>query len=495
MPESPVPEAPPPAADTHSPDTLGLLGARLAARVRQALYRTPADELAQAGQRMREGAVARHLDYFSEGRVETIRVFPCPITVLAEQVVYIHGVVRTLHDALRRMPELYLADADIRDILRLEPEEEAWLRECWTPDVRAQNPVFSRLDALVDYTSPAWKETLKFVEPNLTGIGGLYLVPSVEEVVSEAIVPLLHERDPGLRIERLPDARELLLRELQEHLLAVGRPGGTVCFVEPKYELEGIDEQRRLLEYFERRHDVRMLHADPSELRLVDGEVYYENTRVDLVYRDYSVLDLVEIEQEGADVSPMRTLFRENRVVSSIGAELDHKACWEILSDPVLSARYFDEEERRCFQRHVLWTRVVGERRTLLPTGEHGDLLEYARVRREELVLKPSRGYGGDGVLIGQTTAQGDWEAGLDAALADEELWVIQALAPIPVLEVPTLAADGTLRPEMFYHVMGYASGPEGLAVLARASQRQVVNVAQRGGMAAVMLVSEVSSP
>jgi hypothetical protein len=39
--------------------------------------------------------------------------------------------------------------------------------------------------------------------------------------------------------------------------------------------------------------------------------------------------------------------------------------------------------------------------------------------------------------------------------------------------------------------VMGYASGPDGIAILARASQRQVVNVAQRGGMAAVMMVEE----
>jgi hypothetical protein len=38
---------------------------------------------------------------------------------------------------------------------------------------------------------------------------------------------------------------------------------------------------------------------------------------------------------------------------------------------------------------------------------------------------------------------------------------------------------------------MGFASTDDGIAVLARASQRQVVNVAQRGGMAAVMLVEE----
>jgi hypothetical protein len=486
------PEEAPGTVDLAPAEVLGLRGSRLAARVRQALYHVPADDLAEARRRMREGSVARHLDYFMDGKVETIRVFPCPITLLPEQLGYVHRVVRNLHDALVRMPELYLADPAVRALLRLDPEEDAWLRECWTPAVRARNPVFDRLDALVDYSSPVWKDTLKFIEPNLTGIGGLYLVPAVEEVVSEAILPLLRAQDSGLRIERLSDARELLFHELAVHLEAIGRPGGRVCFVEPKYELEGIDEQRRLLEYFRARHGTEMLHADPSELRMRGGEVFYEDERVDLVYRDYSVLDLAEIQQDGVDVTPMRVLFRENRVISSIGAELDHKSCWEILSDPEMAARHFDEDACRCFQRHVLWTRVLSDRYTTLPAGDTGDLLEFARRGHENLVLKPSRGYGGEGVLIGQMVSAAEWERALDAALVDPELWVVQSLAQIPVLEVPTLTPEGTLEPEMFYHVMGYASDPDGLAILARASQRQVVNVAQRGGMAAVMAVREV---
>jgi hypothetical protein len=485
-------DAPP--AEPAPAELFGLRGARLAARVRQALYRTPPADLANAFRRMREGATARHLDYFSDGVVQTIRVFPCPITVLPEEVDYLHRVVRTLHHALIRLPDLYLADPTVRAILRLDPEEDAWLRECWSAAMRARNPVFGRLDALVDYSSPVWKDTFKFIEPNLTGIGGLHLIPSVEEILGETIVPLLMARDPGLRLERLTDARELLRAELAAQLEAVGRPGGTVCFVEPKYELEGIDEQRRLVEYLRDRHGMTTLHADPCELRMKDAEVYYEDVRVDLVYRDYSVLDLVELEREGVDVTPMRTLFRENRVVSSIGAELDHKACWEILTDPEISARHFDEASRRCFQRHVLWTRVLAERRTTLPAGTSGDLLAFARQARETLVLKPSRGYGGDGVVIGQTLSAEAWDQALDAALADPELWVIQSLAHIPVLEVPTLSEDGSLQPEMYYHVMGYASGPEGLAILARASQRQVVNVAQRGGMAGVMVAEGAGS-
>jgi hypothetical protein len=311
----------------------------------------------------------------------------------------------------------------------------------------------------------------------------------VEEIVDEVVVPLIMTQDPGLRIARLTDARELLLDEFKEHLAAIGRPGGCICFIEPKYELEGIDEQRRLVEYYERRHGLEMLHADPSELRLKGGEVYCGDRQVDLVYRDYSVLDLVDLQAEGVDVEPMRLLFRENRVISSIGAELDQKSCWEIFTDPVLAERHFTDEERRVFHRHILWTRVIADRRTQLPDGESGDLLDYARRERETLVIKPSRGYGGDGVLLGHTVDAAVWEQALDTALADPDLWVVQRLAQIPVLEVPTLAADGALHPEAFYHVMGFASGSRGLAVLARASQRQVVNVAQRGGMCAVMLV------
>jgi hypothetical protein len=473
-------------------EAAGLRRTRLAAHVRQALYHVPAPELARAHERMREASLERHLDYFMDGQVNTIRVLPLPITILAEQMDYLSGVVQTLHQALLRLPELYLGDERVRRLLRLEPEEDEWLRACWTPALQARNPIFDRLDGLVDYSSPAWKETLHFVEPNLTGIGGLHLIPSVEEVVDGTIVPLLGTQDGGFRLARLADARELLLGFLTEHLAAIGRPGGRVCLIEPKYETEGIDEQRRLVEYYRRRHGIEMLHADPSELRLVDDEVYCGDDRVDLVYRDYSVLDLVEVAAEGVDVSPMRTLFRENRVVSSIAAELDHKSCWEILTDPELSARYFSEEERRVFHHHVLWTRVLEDRRTLLASGDTGDLLEFARREREWLVLKPSRGYGGDGVTIGQTLTAAEWERALDAALADEEIWVLQRLAAIPVLEVPSLSADGSLQPEPFYHVMGYASGPGGIAILARASQRQVVNVAQRGGMAAVMLVEEV---
>jgi hypothetical protein len=209
---------------------------------------------------------------------------------------------------------------------------------------------------------------------------------------------------------------------------------------------------------------------------------------VDIAYRDYSVTDLLELREEGIDVEPMRVLLRENRVISSIAAELDQKSCWEIFSDIGLCQRYFSPEERLIFQRHIPWTRILSDRRTMLPEGRLGGLLEYARTGCERLVLKPNRSYGGEGIVIGCAVTQEQWEVALDVALADSERWVVQQLVTIPVREFPVLGPDGAVHSEPFYTVMGFAASDDGIAILARASQKQVVNVAQHGGLCGVMV-------
>jgi hypothetical protein len=58
----------------------------------------------------------------------------------------------------------------------------------------------------------------------------------------------------------------------------------------------------------------------------------------------------------------------------------------------------------------------------------------------------------------------------------------------VPVSEFPVLGPDGKVHTEPFYTVMGFAPSKYGVAVLGRASQKQVVNVAQRGGICAVLI-------
>jgi hypothetical protein len=469
-------------------EELGLSGLGLASRVRKAFYTIPEADVAALAQRMREEAFRRHLIYLRDGELDTIHVLPCPLTVLPDQLAYTHFVSLTLLNALKRLPDLYMQDFAVREVLRLSPGEEEWLWKCWGPSHRENNPVFGRLDAMIDFSSPMWKDSLRFVEPNLSGIGGLHLVPTCEQIVADVVLPALKAYDGELQLEVGADIRELLMQEVHDHLEALGRKAQNVCFVEPKYAGSGPDEQEALARYFHDRHGMTIMHADPAELRLEGGEVVYDGTVVGLAYRDYAVYDLITLEKEGVDVEPMRTLFRQNRIISSITAELDQKSCWEVLTDPQFTHKYYSADERQVFRRHVLWTRLLSDRRTPLPDGQAGDLLEYVRRENESLVLKPNRSYGGEGVVIGPSLTRAAWERALERALADREPWVAQQLASIPVSVFPVVGPDGAVHMEPFYTVMGFAPSKYGLAVLGRASQKQVVNVAQRGGMCAVMI-------
>ncbi|MFO0967829.1 MAG: hypothetical protein U0793_19885 [Gemmataceae bacterium] len=468
-------------------EVLGLSGLSLASRVRNAFLRIPERELIEIAERVQEECRLRRLCYMRDGLEDLIHVMPLPLTVLPEQISYVHYVTVTIQNALKRLPDLYMADFSVRDILRLPPEEEAWLWDCWGPSQRENNPMFARLDALVDFISPMWKDSLKFVEPNLSCIGGLYLVPTANEIVTDVVSPVLGRLDPSVSLEMCRDIRDLLMEELLEHLQAIGRPGGSICFVDPKYVGSGADEQELLAGYLRERHGLNVLHADPAELELRGREVYYEGAVVDLVYRDYLVTDLLALKAAGRDAA-MKELFRQNRVVSSIGGDLDQKSCWEVLTDPDIAGRHYNAEERQVFRRHVLWTRVLSNRRTRLPRGDTGDLLEHVRHERETLVLKPNRAFGGQGVQIGLLMTQAEWESAMEEALKGPDRWVVQERASIPASEFPVVGPERTAHLEPFYTVMGFAATRSGVAVFGRASQKQVVNVANRGGMCVVMV-------
>jgi hypothetical protein len=468
-------------------EELGLSGMSLASRVRKAFYQIPEATLVELTRKVREESFKRHLIYLRDGELDTIHILPCPVTALTDQLKYIHFVTLTIQNALKRLPEMYVQDFAVREVLRLTPGEEKWLWDCWGPSHREDNPIFGRLDAMVDFTSPMWKDSLRFVEPNMSGIGGLHLVPTCDRIVADLVLPVLQAQDDKLRLEIGQDIRELLMQEVLDHLEAIGRPGRHVCFVEPKYAGSGPDEQEALTQYYHERYGMKITHADPRELALENGEVCYNGSPVDLAYRDYTVSDCLVLQEEGIDVEPMRLLFLENRMISSIAAELDQKSCWEILTDPAIVQKYFSSDERQVFRRHILWTRILADRQTVLPDGQRGSLLEHVRREQETLVLKPNRAYGGQGVLIGPALSRADWEAAIARAMADEQRWVVQQLASITVNEFPVVSEEGKVHIEPFYVVMGFAPSKYGVSVLGRASQKQVVNVAQRGGMCAVM--------
>src|SRR5437899_464876 len=73
-------------------EELGLSGLGLASRVRKAFYTMPEPEVIALIERIREEAFRRHLVYLRDGQAEAIRVLPCPVTVLPDQLAYVQFV-------------------------------------------------------------------------------------------------------------------------------------------------------------------------------------------------------------------------------------------------------------------------------------------------------------------------------------------------------------------------------------------------------------------
>ncbi len=475
----------------------GLSGVSLDSRVRRAFQALTPQTIADLIGQMTAEAFKRELIYLREGHTEAIRVLLRPTGILPDQLAYLHFVSLTLINALKRLPDLYIQDFAVRAAVPLSAPEEKWLWDNWGPGHRENNPVIGRLDAVIDFTSPMWKDSLNFMEPNLSGVGGLHLIPACEQLLADVVLPVMQTMDPDLRLETGQDLRELFIQEVLDHLDSLGRTSRNLCFIEPKYAGDGINEQAALAAYYRERHGLNILHADPAELYMKHGEVWYEDSPVDVGYRDYEVRDMLALEHdEGVDIRPLRTLFKQNRMISSLAGDFDHKSCWEVLSDPQFTQKYFNADERQVFRRHILWTRIVSDRRTTLPDGSLGELLEFIRKEQDILVMKPNRSYGGDRVIIGPATSRGEWETAVEQAVTGDEhgservheQWVVQRLARIPVSEFPVLDEQGAAVMEPFYTVMGLSPTKYGVGILGRASQKMVVNVAQRGGMCGVLI-------
>lgn len=466
-------------------DERGLKGLSLDSRVRRAFYDLSASAIWDLAERAPVSARQNKLVYYRDGAEETINIILRPTAVLAEQMNYFHTVSVTLLEALKRLPDMYLDNPAVREVVPLSEVEEAWLRDTWTPAHRNNHCVFGRLDALVDFTSPSWKDTLAFVEPNLVGVGGISLVPALEQVMMDVIVPALQKVAPDLQLDAHDDLRKLFMDELRDHLDSIGRAGGAIALVDAKYSGDGPAEFAALAEYYTER-GLPVHYCDPSELVLKDDEVYFDGHKIDLVYRDYALADFADPEYEG-DPEVARLLFKRNQMVSSLAGDFDHKSTFELLTDPRFN-NLFTPGERQMLRRHVLWTRTLTPRRTTDPLGDEIDLLKFTRDNRDILVIKPNRSYGGDRVVIGPAASDAEWLNTIDTALTEPGDWVVQRMATVTAYEFPVVQDDRSIHIEPFYMVVGFAPTKYGTSILGRASQKQVVNVAQKGGMCAVLV-------
>ncbi len=281
--------------------------------------------------------------------------------------------------------------------------------------------MFHRWDFAMNVSADPEAANFKLFEVNSVDVGGIHYAAAAREVMYASLAEIgMHEF--SLAADACgEDSRIVLEVALKDHASHLGKPLKRVAIAENQDFTTGITEAESLSKYLSNRG---------IETQCVDARRIAAG-QFDVVYRNIELRDLADLESTGGDLSGLRAAANDGKLLSSPFGELDHKSLWEALGSEEF-AELFADDERRMIARHVPWTRLVAERKTSGPEGKPIDLTDYVRRNRANLVMKPNRSCGGQGVTIGCITSQPDWEHVLNDAMQTPNTWIVQELIPIP---------------------------------------------------------------
>ena len=219
--------------------------------------------------------------------------------------------------------------------------------------------------------------------------------------------------------------------------------------------------------------------ADPRACEYRGGKLWLEGAPIDLIYKRVLITELVD--RCGLTHDVVRAV-RERAVCMVDGFRckiLHKKASLAVLSDEANSAM-FDDGARAAIADCIPWTRVVEERRSTYK-GRSVDLIPFIHEQRENLVLKPSDAYGGEGVVLGWKADAATWDGAIKTALGAPH--IVQERVAIPSEPYPSWVDD---KLEIYDRMLDTAPfvthGDYMDGMLTRLSTAALLNVTAGGG-------------
>jgi len=228
---------------------------------------------------------------------------------------------------------------------------------------------------------------------------------------------------------------------------------------------------------------------DPRDLELRNGGLYSNGVRFDLLLRSIKARFFLNYPREMVDFHQgvmSKAACMVNSWRALLGAE---KSVISFLTNPI-NHHYFTAEEVKLIKDHVPWTRMFDETVVLSPAGEEVNLKSYLLKHREELVVKPSAGAGGEGVLVGRTTDPVKWKDTIDEHIGSPT-WVAQEFVEIPQIRLPVIQKNKVVIENRYLNLSPYVFGGRYVGILGRVSSNDVINISAGGGLIPVFPVKE----
>lgn len=153
--------------------------------------------------------------------------------------------------------------------------------------------------------------------------------------------------------------------------------------------------------------------ADPRDLLYRDGKLYFEDYRIDLVYRRIVTFELIEKKDQ---IGEFLKAYRENAmcVIGTIKSQLIHnKIFFEILHDRE-TLDFLSDQQRKFVISHVPYTgKFEGEK----------EIFDKVLLDKNKYVLKPYDKNASQGVFVGKDLSDQEWEERLKQVFNDDYIY------------------------------------------------------------------------
>lgn len=212
-------------------------------------------------------------------------------------------------------------------------------------------------------------------------------------------------------------------------------------------EGEGVDSEFRVFKRKFENRGYQTVICDPRSMKYIEGKLYYNNMRIDLIYRRVTTSRFVD---EAVDAADFISAYKHGDVcvVGGFVSQIIHnKILFSILHDKD-KTDYLNEKERNFIKNHIPYT-------FLLNKADSGQLKEVIN-NKNSWLLKPCDRFAGQGVYIGRDYSQKEWKKIIDKAKGKD--YLIQEFCSVPhkkMLTIEDKKKDGDFYFENYNFILG----------------------------------------
>jgi len=374
---------------------------------------------------------------------------------------------------LIRQALLRIAAAFLNDYNTLR--NEVGLQD-WEIELASIQTNVIRLSATARMDSFMTADSFKFVELNAESPAGIAYIHVLAEIYrSLPVFQAFIQHFPVRFVSPMEHTIAGLLQVYHEEF--DGREEKPAIAIVDHLDIPTVHEFNLLKAYLER-NGYPCEVIDPRGLECRDGWIYANGRKIDLLYRRLLTNEYYQIRDECPafleGYKAQKTCY-----LNTFRAKLVHKkAIFAFLTDEKYT-HVLTPEQRSAIQRHIPWTRMLRDQKTMF-RGLTIDLLEFVRANRKYFVIKPNDEYGGAGVTLGFAATQAEWENAISLSLGSP--FVVQEVVDINREPFLMKGAGGWSMVPTVIDLDPYLNGPLMGGCLTRTSATNLANVTAGGG-------------